>query len=330
MKNILIIAGLGERYYFEPFVSACRSRRLKLYVFDPSRFPANALLSVKMSPAGKVDGYMDVMACERSDFRETRLPISDIHVAWHLREGVAVIDPAKPSLETRFSDNESKATLDSIFSVLACAWVNRKETIHFISSNKLYQQKIARQCGLTVPQTLMGNDPHEAAAFAELQDGLLLKMIGYVQLDEEGRHFIYSQRFSAGEISAHPSAIRYCPIFAQEYVSKRYEHRVMVIGERVLSCRIDSQASKSTAVDWRHYDFDRVEHIAVELPGQIQRKLVRFMKAINLRFGAIDLIETPDRDYVFLEVNPSGQWGWIADLAGLPIPEAVADMLASL
>jgi len=45
------------------------------------------------------------------------------------------------------------------------------------------------------------------------------------------------------------------------------------------------------------------------------------------RISAIDLIETPQGEFVFLEVNPSGQWGWIADLAGLPIPEAVADML---
>lgn len=47
------------------------------------------------------------------------------------------------------------------------------------------------------------------------------------------------------------------------------------------------------------------------------------------RISAIDLIETPQGEFVFLEVNPSGQWGWIADLAGLPIPEAVADMLES-
>ena len=54
------------------------------------------------------------------------------------------------------------------------------------------------------------------------------------------------------------------------------------------------------------------------------------MDAIGLKYGAIDLIETPNGDFVFLEVNPSGQWGWISDLAGLPIPEAVADMLEAL
>lgn len=103
----------------------------------------------------------------------------------------------------------------------------------------------------------------------------------------------------------------------------------MVIGDHVLSCRIDSQASEMTAVDWRHYDFENVEHVQVALPHDAKDKLRQFMRAIDLRYGAIDLIETPDGDFVFLEVNPSGQWGWIADFAGLPIPSAVADMLAA-
>lgn len=41
----------------------------------------------------------------------------------------------------------------------------------------------------------------------------------------------------------------------------------------------------------------------------------------------LDLVLTPDGRYVFLEVNPSGQYGWIQDLVGLPIDEAVADLL---
>lgn len=104
----------------------------------------------------------------------------------------------------------------------------------------------------------------------------------------------------------------------------------MAIGNRVLSCRIDSQASERTKIDWRHYDLDRVEHLEVELPRSVSNSILRFMQRVNLRYGAIDLIETTGGEFVFLEVNPSGQWGWIADLAGLPIADAVADMLDDL
>lgn len=39
------------------------------------------------------------------------------------------------------------------------------------------------------------------------------------------------------------------------------------------------------------------------------------------------MIVTPKGDYVFLEINPDGQWLWIERLTGLPISEAIADLL---
>jgi hypothetical protein len=39
------------------------------------------------------------------------------------------------------------------------------------------------------------------------------------------------------------------------------------------------------------------------------------------------MIVTPDGNYVFLEVNPNGQFDWVARRAGLPIYEALADLL---
>jgi glutathione synthase/RimK-type ligase-like ATP-grasp enzyme len=52
------------------------------------------------------------------------------------------------------------------------------------------------------------------------------------------------------------------------------------------------------------------------------------MSSLKLTFGAIDLIETLDGNYVFLEVNPSGQWLWIDDKLSLGISDAIAHWLA--
>ena len=54
------------------------------------------------------------------------------------------------------------------------------------------------------------------------------------------------------------------------------------------------------------------------------------VKALGLCFGAIDLVLTPDGRYVFLEINPSGQWEWIESLTGLPISEALCDLFLQL
>jgi glutathione synthase/RimK-type ligase-like ATP-grasp enzyme len=193
----------------------------------------------------------------------------------------------------------------------------------------LWQQQIAASAGLPVPYTLVSNDPAVHAELASQEGQVLCKTFGYIELETNADLFVYSNLFGADEIAASSKSIAGCPVFAQKYVPKRYEYRTMVIGERVLTCRIDSQASDKTKVDWRHYDFDNVAHEACELPGMVNERLRMFMRAAKLKYGAIDLIETPDGEFVFLEVNPSGQWGWIAHYAGLPIPDAVAEMLAN-
>lgn len=330
MKNVLFIASLSERYYYNAFVTPCSEVGLCVYIFDPSRIPGQAAIHVTLDDSGSVLGFIDVLKCVGQELMEVRLQIQDIDVAWYIRESSDDAEETGSSLEIRFAKNESRRAFLSLMSVLDCKWVNRKETIVRVSSNKLYQQQIAQRCGLRTPQTLISNNPESVVTFSAEKNGLLLKTLGYMKLDALGNDFLYSERFSHEELLGSHDAIEVCPVFAQQYVEKRYEYRVMVIGNQVLACRIDSQASSMTKTDWRHYDFDNVEHVRVELPNEVQTHLINFMRELELNYGAIDLIETPEGDYVFLEVNPCGQWGWIEHYADLPISQAVANMLKSL
>src|SRR6266851_4864116 len=45
--------------------------------------------------------------------------------------------------------------------------------------------------------------------------------------------------------------------------------------------------------------------------------------------GALDFLVTPEGKWVFLEINPNGQWAWIEEETGLPIAAAIADALRS-
>lgn len=53
------------------------------------------------------------------------------------------------------------------------------------------------------------------------------------------------------------------------------------------------------------------------------------MEDCGLAYGAIDMIVTPQGKYIFLEVNPSGQYGWIEALTKMPISKAIAETLAT-
>jgi glutathione synthase/RimK-type ligase-like ATP-grasp enzyme len=53
------------------------------------------------------------------------------------------------------------------------------------------------------------------------------------------------------------------------------------------------------------------------------------VERLGLCYGAIDMVLTPDGRYVFLEINPNGQYLWIEEAAGLPISDAICDLLMS-
>ena len=51
------------------------------------------------------------------------------------------------------------------------------------------------------------------------------------------------------------------------------------------------------------------------------------MEYLGLNYGAIDLIVTPNGEYFFLEINPVGEFFWLELCPGLPISEAIANIL---
>jgi glutathione synthase/RimK-type ligase-like ATP-grasp enzyme len=102
-----------------------------------------------------------------------------------------------------------------------------------------------------------------------------------------------------------------------------------VVGQEVYACRIDSQAAGGeTAIDWRHYSIPTTPHFAANLDQGLRANLIKLVHDLGLTFGAVDLVENPDGEFFFLEVNSMGQWLWIEDLTELPISMAVARHLA--
>jgi hypothetical protein len=55
----------------------------------------------------------------------------------------------------------------------------------------------------------------------------------------------------------------------------------------------------------------------------------RLMERLELNFASLDMIVTPDGEFVFLELNPNGQWLWLESEVGLPLVATMADLLMS-
>ncbi|MBI2088726.1 MAG: hypothetical protein HYT78_08265 [Deltaproteobacteria bacterium] len=94
-----------------------------------------------------------------------------------------------------------------------------------------------------------------------------------------------------------------------------------------MAAEIHSQDHPQARHDWRAVDMEELPHFAHRLPRDIEEKCLKFSEYFGVAFSALDMILTPDGRYVFLENNPSGQFGWIEDLTGLPLTATLAEML---
>jgi len=66
---------------------------------------------------------------------------------------------------------------------------------------------------------------------------------------------------------------------------------------------------------------------AWQIPPAIAQLCSRLLEALGLVFGCFDFIVTPDEEYVFLEVNPSGQFLFVERHTGMPLLDAFCEFL---
>jgi ATP-GRASP peptide maturase of grasp-with-spasm system len=96
----------------------------------------------------------------------------------------------------------------------------------------------------------------------------------------------------------------------QEKIEKEADIRVFYILGDFYSMSIMSQNNNQTETDFRKYDKETPNRkFSFSLPKALTLKLDQLMKKLKLETGSIDLVFTKSGDFIFLEVNPVGQFG---------------------
>lgn len=222
----------------------------------------------------------------------------------------------------------ARTFLDGFWTLLPARWMPGPPTRAMLANTKPVHLARAAELGFTIPDTVITNDPDELVpAWTAAGGRLITKTITYRDLRRDGERLHTYTTVVHRRHLARRHRLRYAPAILQPAVPKQAELRVTVIGDEVFAARIDSQSSRLTAQDWRHYDGQRVPYLPDELPAAEAERCRALVASLGLSFGAIDLILTPDGQYVFLEVNVNGEWGWVEAATGLPMARAVADWL---
>jgi hypothetical protein len=256
--------------------------------------------------------------------------LADIRSVWLRR-------PAPPKapgsieepLLRRYVEAEARELIAALWLLLECRWLPASPSLVAAAQYKLPQLIRAKELGFTIPPTLLPDCAEQVVAFHEQHRGRVVsKLLGPTAFGETmGSIFSrYTELVTRRDLHA-SDTIALSPALFQKYTEKGSELRITIVGDRVFAAEIDSQRTNHTRVDWRRYDHHRQIYRPHALPESVQRCCLELMRSLGLCYSAIDMILTPDGRYVFLELNPAGEFGWIEDQVGFPISEAIADLL---
>ena len=291
-------------------------RGCRVFRLDTDRFPTEVLLSLREDGSFDLAGGGDALNSDA------------IRSVWYRRH----VDPDLPSeVESRFAEfsaRESRAHLTgALLGLRDVTWMSHPAAL-WAAEKKPYQLGVARSLGFTIPATRVTNDPRVARELGAPRS-LVAKAVssGYM-VAEHGYDAIFTSAVSDEDLDD-LDGLSLSPVIFQEWIAKRSDIRVTVVGRDVFATEILSQGRESSRLDWRATDSADLPHRRFGLPAVEVERCAALVSGLGLTFGAIDLVLDEQGALQFLEINPNGEWMWIEDLVGYPIADRIASFLTS-
>lgn len=318
-KKVLIVTRSDDNDCVEWLREELQRRGAEGVRLDTDRYPAEVQLSTALE--GKRTRRVLTIGGQRHDLNGlTSLWYRRFFAGGNLPESLG--DLRDPSVE------ESRRTLYGSIAAMGCFELDPLRCVRAADAKELQLQR-ARAFGLEVPRTLFTNDPREVKLFLKACGGeLITKMQNSFAVYRGGRELVvYTTRLTARDLDG-LEGLKHCPMTFQELLPKKVELRATVVGKRVFTAAIDSQQSEKAKVDWRKDGLGLIDAwVPYALPRPIERALLKLTKSFGLNYAAADFVVTPKGKHVFLEFNAGGEFFWLQRRPGLPIVQALADVL---
>jgi len=318
--NILMITYSGDNESIPLVRKLIENQGGRVFRFDTDHFPTRDRVAL---------GYGQGMAEQLVTTADGSIALDRIDAIWYRRMRIGACLPADMDPQLRApSVEESRRTFLGMLASCDAFILDPFDNIR-CSEVKQWQLKLARQLGMCVPNSLITNDPDAVRAFARANPaGIVTKMQASFAVYREGvEHVVFTNTLDEAALDD-LEGLDLCPMTFQEKVPKQLELRVTVVGDRIFTAAVDSQVSDRALDDWRRDGQAFTEAWRpYDLPPAEAEKVLALMDRLKLNYGALDIILTPDGRYVFLEINPAGEWFWLDIYTGLPIARAIADVL---
>jgi ATP-GRASP peptide maturase of grasp-with-spasm system len=182
------------------------------------------------------------------------------------------------------------------------------------SVNKLQVLHLAKGCGLKVPSQLVSNKYDAVQLFMTNHPSVITKAISEIfRLSNDRVHGrILTNEMSWEALGIYSSGNFFYSLI-QQNISKLLEIRCYYFLGEFYSMAILSQSDATTSIDFRNYNTTKPNRtFRYLLPKDIEDKLDILIKKLGLNTCSIDLILCTNSEYIFLEVNPVGQFGMVS------------------
>jgi ATP-GRASP peptide maturase of grasp-with-spasm system len=226
----------------------------------------------------------------------------------------------------RYLNREFNSSSKAFFSKLKSKnWLNCPDDAQ---NDKFFTLKKAKEIGLNVPETIITNSKKELISFIEKNKQIIVKSLSeptFFKYNEQ-RYGLYTTVLNYEDIIKMENF--FFPSLFQKKIEKQFELRVFYLEKKCYSMAIFSQNNDRTAIDFRVYDrLNPNRTVPFNLPKDIEFKIEKLMLELNINCGSIDIIKSVEGEYIFLEVNPVGQFGMTSYPCNYNLEKKIANYL---
>ena len=281
------------------------------HVFECDRISAEHYV-YWMAAADKQEGYL-----RTGEGRE--INVGELELIWWRRVNANqdLAETIADNQHVRLINNDCRGALNGILS--SCfegKWISNPQATDQ-ACDKVYQLAVARRAGFRIPETLISQSIDEVKNFCERLNGnVIVKPVAGV-----AGPLLFTQ-FVGDPTRLDPKSYRICPAVYQEYIPGTQHIRLNCFGDQSFAAIIET-----SDLDWRPNLNVPIRNW--EVPQSLHQQVRTVLDRLGLAMGVIDLKQTPEGEYVWLEVNPQGQFLFLEPLAKIPLSEHFADYLIS-
>jgi glutathione synthase/RimK-type ligase-like ATP-grasp enzyme len=231
------------------------------------------------------------------------------------------------NFKQKYTVQQWNSFLNGMFQKLSCPWINTLDSTNR-SEDRFTVMQFAKQSGFRIPDTIISNDGAELKRFYVEHNGQVIsKVLNHHNIASTGNRYSIFSHFVTKEDISLLDDLEPCPFIFQEMINRTREVRITLVGSELFATELDLTDTKAPLYDIHRIGVDNIRKYAISLPDEYKKKCIDLINSLGLTYGTIDLIQSIDDEYYFLEVNSVGDWYWIEKCTQQPITQAIVNMI---